>query len=371
MKGKTLYEKNRFLAPIARKGKRPELRRLRVRCPDPDTVEFAIAGDLLTIRTFAHIDGEGFDDDAWVDGDVLYKMSQKLKKRDVHFELLRDSHDLELTAGNVATTFPASDGRQPAESMPTEHSFTMPAALFDDVMSEALPYASNDSAREKLCGVFIDCPDRDDPNVTATDGHRLFNRRFPSSEWEVELPDDGILLPDQAVKYALKLVDAGVDSPPVTISFDDENLVIEQLTVFRIDTEVAGDGNYPDFRQCLPATNGSPVATFDGDELKAALKMSKPFLGKSESVRIVYNGSVQLQVDAGEAGQFEADLHGTYGGASPARLAFNSRYLAQACDTVGGEVRQYVGDVFDPQLLFVSSDDLDERTRVIVMPMRL
>jgi hypothetical protein len=96
--GKTLYDKIRYLAPIARKGNQPHHRNVRMRCPTPTTIELAVASDLLTIRTYADIArGEGFDEDAFVDGDVLYKMSQKLKKHDVGFELLHDSHDLEMT----------------------------------------------------------------------------------------------------------------------------------------------------------------------------------------------------------------------------------------------------------------------------------
>jgi len=365
LNGKTLYEKIRHLAPIARKGKQPHHRNVRLRCPTPRTVEFAIVGDLLSIRTYARIArGEGFDDDAWVDGDVLYKLSRKLTKRDVSFERLHDSGDLVLTAGNVATTFSASDGVRPEEATP-EASFTMPAELFAKVMAEALPYASNDDSRPTLCGVFVDCPNSE-PNVTATNGHVLYTRRLSADEWTAELPSDGIILPDVAVRYALKLVDAsGAD---IVIGVGDSRLVIEQPGNFRTDTDVI-EGSFPDFRQCLPKGTGR-IAEFDAGEMREALKLASPFLGKSNAVRVIYNGSVQLQVDADAAGQFDADVRGSYSEDSPARLSFNADYLQQACDTVGGEVRQYVGDTIEPQV-FARSDDRDEQLRVVVMPMRL
>lgn len=365
MKGKTLYEKVRHLAPNARSALNPTDARLRIRCVDHDTVEFAARGRLLTVRTFASFDGERLDEDAAVDADVLYKMVRKLKKHDVELELKRDG-ELELTAGAVTTTFPDVEGPAVRDELPGDLAFEMSPALFATAMSQALPYASSDDHRPALCGVFVDVVDGE-ANVTATDGHRLFNRTFDADEWPVDgTLDDGVILPDVAVKFALKLVDEDRDAP-IEAFVDDDAIVISQRGVFRVDADRV-DATYADFRQCLPVLTGMPTATFESAALKTALETAAPFVGKSESVRLVYNGSVQLQVD-GDAGQFDCDLNGEFDGEA-ATLSFNHRYLKQACTTLGGEVTQFVGDGFEPQI-FCKAGDRERRLRVVVMPMRL
>ena len=364
MKGKALYERIRHLAPIARSSLNATAKRLRIRCLDAHTVEFAATGRHLTVRTYASFGGEMLDDSAAVDADVLYKMIRNLKKRDVELELKRDG-ELELAAGSVTTTFPNVEGPAIRDELPGDRAFEMPSALFAEAMSQALPYASCDDHRPALCGVFVDLVGGEG-NVTATDGHRLFNRAFAPDVWMVDDPlDDGVILPDVAVKYALKLVDERCDVP-IEVFVSDDVIVIAQNGVFRIDADRV-DANYPDFRQCLPRLTGMPTATFESAALKTALETGAPFVGKSESVKLVYNGSVQLQVD-GDAGQFDCDLNGEFEGAA-ATLSFNHRYLTQACATLEGEIIQFVGDSFDPQI-FCDAGAPERRARVVVMPMR-
>ncbi len=72
----------------------------------------------------------------------------------------------------------------------------------------------------------------------------------------------------------------------------------------------------------------------------------------------------------GDAGSFDADLNGDFAGESVATLSFNRKHLGAACATFGdGELRQYVGESLDPQI-FVRSDDVEESTLIVVMPMR-
>ncbi len=105
-------------------------------------------------------------------------MIGKLKNQDVAFEFKHDGA-LELTAGNVATTFASVESPTLPDKTPEDRILTMPTALFAESMRQALTYASTDDSRPTLCGVHYN-GQNGTTHVTATDGHRLFTRSFDS-----------------------------------------------------------------------------------------------------------------------------------------------------------------------------------------------
>ena len=365
--GAKLHDAVRHLAPVARSSLNTTDRRLRIRCVDHETVEFTAIGRLLTARTFACFTGEGFDEAAVIDADLLHKLSSRLKKSPVSFEL-KTTNELELRSENITTTFPRGEGPCVVDGADDEDVvFTMPAPFFAEVMKQALPYASNDSHRPALCGVHVDQVEGE-THVTATNGATLFNRRFENRWWSGRL-DHGVILPDVALKLALKLIGAKNDAG-IAVSLGERTIKIIQVGVFEIVADRI-DASFPDFRQCIPGRSvQTRTATFDASVMLGALDAALPFVGKSEAVKLVYNGSVQVQVES-DAGQFDCDVQGEYDGDTVARLTFNRRYLAGMCSTLGrgcGAVEQLVGGAVEPQV-FCACDD--RRTRVIVMPMRL
>jgi len=360
--GQDLYNAVRHLAPIARSSLSSPDRRLRMRCIGKHLVEFAATGGAITARTYAKFDGSGFDDVHVVDSELLYKLSSRLKKADTAFEA-KQGGELELRSGNVTTTFPKSDGPI-VEDIEVCSVASVPTPVFVDAVKQALPYASSDDHRPALCGVYLDRVDGE-THVTATNGATLFNRSFSPDQWPGELAD-GVILPDNLAKLALKLADA--KGPEIQIRLGENHIVIAQEGVFDATTDRL-DVTYPDFRQCIPRRAPStPTATFDPTAMLDAVKAATPFVGKSEAVRVAYNGSVQVQVDS-DGGRFDCDLHGEYDGRH-ATLTFNRKYLGEMCATLSGDgdVRQLVGGRVEPQLFWHEGD---ERTQVIVMPMRL
>lgn len=359
--GLDLYNAVRHLAPIAHSALNGPDRRLRMRCMGDNRVELAVTGRNLTARTYTTFEGERLDDMHAVDTELLYKLSARLKKTHATFEAKR-SGELGLCAGNVTTTFPQSDG--PTVEEPDVYAVTsVPAAVFADVVKQALPYASNDDHRPALCGLYLDCVD-EEMHVTATNGATLFNRAFGPEEWPGEV--NGVILPADLAKLALKLADP--KGPEIEIRLGDQHVVVAQAGVFDATADRL-NATYPDFRQCIPrGTTPAPTATFDPATMLDAVQAAAPFVGKTEAVRVAYNGSVQVQVDA-DGGCFDCDLHGAYNGGH-ATLTFNRKYLSAMCTTLAGDgkVRQLVGGNVEPQLFWREGD---ERTRVIVMPMRL
>lgn len=360
--GQDLYTAVRHLAPIARSSLNAPEGRLRMKCVGDNHIEFAVTGRNLTARTYTTFEGERLDDTHAVGTELLYKLSARLKKTHATFEAKRNG-ELELCAVNVTTTFPQSDG--PTVEEPDVYAVTsVPPAVFADVVKQALPYASNDDHRPALCGLYLDCVD-EEMRVTATNGATLFSRSFGLDEWSGEL-EDGVILPADLAKLALKLADT--KGPEIEIRLGDQHIVVAQVGVFDATAESL-DVTYPDFRQCIPrGTTSAPTATFDPAAMLDAVRAAAPFVGKTEAVRVAYNGSVQVQVDA-DGGCFDCDLNGAYDGGH-ATLTFNRKYLSAMCATLAGngKIQQLVGGNVEPQLFWREGD---ERTRVIVMPMRL
>lgn len=359
MKGADLYEAVRHLAPIARTSLDPPNRRIRIRCSN-GRVEFTVVGRTLSVRRSAEFTGEPFEGHGVVDADVLRKLATRLKKHEVVMEP-KVSGEMVVTAGHHSVVFPAAEGPNAQSTPDCAFVAKLPAVTFKDVLAAALPFASDDDRRPALCGVYVDGV-ASDVNVTATNGAVLYTRTVPDFEGFVS----PFIIPADLLKVALKLADARDE--PVTVRHSDSEIALEQAGRFEVTGSAVG-ATYPDFRACLPDPARNPVALFESQAMLDALDAGRPFLSRSEAVRVSYNGAITVEV-AGESGDFFAEIGGEYDGGPARTLAFNTAYLALACRTLQADpLRQYVASSLEPQVF--TSDADDNGVQVVVMPMRL
>lgn len=359
MKGADLYESVRHLAPVARTSIEAPNRRIRIRCAGSQ-VEFAVVGRAMSVRRLGPFAGESFEGDGVVDADVLQKLATRLKKLDVFIEP-KVSGEVEVSANNTTIIFPASDGPSVPTTASASDASQMSASRFADVMSAALPFASDDDHRPAMCGVYVDEVDGE-VTVTATNGAILYTRTVA----DVDNLAEPVILPAQLLKIALKLIDP--QGAPVAFGMRDSAITLEQPDRFEVIGDAVGAA-YPDFRASLPKSARNPVAVFDGRAMLEALEAGRPFLSRSEAVRVAYNGAVTVEV-SGECGNFHADIGGEYEGDDARKLAFNNGYLRLACKTLdGGPLRQYVASSLEPQIF--AADEASDGVQVVVMPMRL
>lgn len=199
---------------------------------------------------------------------------------------------------------------------------------FKQAVSQTILTASSDSTRPVLTGVYWHSHEGS-LYLAATDGYRLSEKRLVETKSEV-----AAIIPAPTLQEVLRTLTDDIQE--VELLFD------ESQVRFRAgDSEVTSrliDGNFPDYRQLIPATSETSI-TIEKAEFVRITKIAGLFARES-------GGSVTLNADkekstlaihsiASQLGENTSESTAEI--TADGQVTLNSRYLADALGVVTGD----------------------------------
>lgn len=271
---------------------------------------------------------------------------------------------LSISAGNyssringvVADEFP----ELPTIDEKASVSYSINPADFKQAVSQTIITSSNDATRPVLTGVYWHSFEGH-LYLAGTDGYRLAERRLVETTSEV-----AAIIPTTTLQEVLRTMTD--DASEVELLFD------ETQVRFRLgDSEITSrliDGNYPDYRQLIPA-NSETNMTIDAAEFVRVTKIAGLFARES-------GGSVTLSADqekqtlsihsiASELGENTSSASAEV--SSDGQVTLNSRYLSEALSVIDGAAVEFrFSGKLAPCVLTAKGKDVNYKH--IIMPLK-
>lgn len=299
---------------------------------------------------------------------TLYDIVRKLPDG-TQIELDTDGGDqLLLKAGRSRFRL----GCLPVEEFPTmaegemPHSFSLNAGDLKRLIDRTRFAVSNEETRYYLNGIYLHTGATEMApmlRAVATDGHRL-------ARMEIALPGGadgipGVIWPKKAVGEVRKLVDEGGDTVQIQLSENKIRFAFEGIVL----TTKLIDGTFPDYERVIPVGNDKRLEV-DADSFASAVdRVSTISSEKSRAVKLsMENNTVTLSATGAENGSATEELESMYD-ADKIEIGFNSRYLLDIVNQIGGEQAQFhLADAASPTLV---RDVDDPGALFVLMPMRV
>lgn len=277
---------------------------------------------------------------------------------------------IETTGAREATV---SDGRSsytlttcPLEDYPTlpdvgaSSALRIGAAMFRGAVEQVLPAASTDFSRQVLTGVSLELAEDGGATMAATDSYRLAIREFVG-EW-IGTPWQGsVIVPARVLKETLRLLKG---AGHVTIHVHEEFVTVRVAGAQF--TGRAVDGQFPNWRQLIPAPTGN-VLEAPVSELAEAIERVALMARNDLPVSLDLNGAVVLRARTPDVGEATETLSSAAYRGDAVIIAFNPDFLAQGISGAGDNVSVQVTDTLKPAL--ITGDD--PSYRYLLMPVRL
>jgi len=285
----------------------------------------------------------------------LPKGTVDLKVKDSHLTISSGTYRSVIN-GVFADEFP----ELPTIDETSSIQYSISTAEFKQAVSQTIVTSSSDSTRPVLTGVYWHSFEGN-LYLAATDGYRLSERKLVETSSEV-----AAIIPTSSLQEVLR--NLSDDTDEVELLFD------ETQVRFRVgESEITSrliDGNYPDYRQLIPAESET-VITIDTAEFVRITKIAGLFARES-------GGSVTLTADkekqslaihsiASELGENTSSA--TAEVSADGQVTLNSRYLAEALSAVDGSVVEFrFSGKLAPCVLTAKSDNVNYKH--IIMPLK-
>jgi DNA polymerase-3 subunit beta len=285
----------------------------------------------------------------------LPKTTVTLKVEDNHLHITADGYNSTIN-GAVADDFP----ELPTINEKTAVSYAIAPANLKQAITQTILTASGDATRPVLTGVYWHSHDGA-LYLAATDGYRLSEKRLVETKSDV-----AAIIPTSTLQEVLRV--ANDDIAEIEVLFD------ESQVRFRLnDAEITSrliDGNFPDYRQLIPATSESAVTVARADFMQIA-KVAGLFARESGgSITVTVDadkGLLSLHSVASELGENTSETPATV--TADGQVTLNSRYLIEALNVIDSEtiIFRFSGKLA-PCVL--SSDQEKSDYKHIIMPMK-
>jgi DNA polymerase-3 subunit beta len=260
--------------------------------------------------------------------------------------------------GLAAEEFP------PIQKFKENKKIVLPQAKIRSMLKKTSFAISTDESRYVLNGIFISLKDHK-MTMVATDGRRL---ALVDEELDIPEGSDGeFIVPTKAVNELSRLL---TDKGEVEIKFTDNQ------AAFMLKDEKAGsvliitklvEGNYPNYRQVIPAETKERVPMVREEFLHALRRAEIMTSEKSNSVKLAFGkNNLAITANSPEVGEARESIAINYKGKEFA-IAFNPAYMIEPLNALDNdEVFMELIDELSPGVLKINGPFL-----YVVMPMRL
>src|SRR5436190_24026485 len=252
------------------------------------------------------------------------------------------------------------------------HNFALSAAELRSLIDRTRFAISTEETRYYLNGIFLHATKNNEVPVVravATDGHRLARVEITAPEGAAGMP--GIIVPRKTVLELRKLVDEGAAGEEVQIALGESKIrcAIGEAAL----TSKLIDGTFPDYDRVIPANNDKVLEVECKSFAEAVDRVSTISTERSRAVKLaIEKGGLVVSATRPENGSAEEELEVRYL-ASPLEIGFNSRYLLDITDQIGGEYVQFhMADAGSPTILRDSASEANGVSALyVLMPMRV
>ena len=240
----------------------------------------------------------------------------------------------------------------------------LPQETFKTMLKKTAFAISTDESRYVLNGIFISLKDHK-MTMVATDG-----RRLALVDEEVEMTEKSygeFIIPGKAVNELGRLLQ---EKGEVEIKYAENQAAFtmsgEQGFSVLVMTKLI-EGNYPNYRQVIPAEMKERVSLVREEFLHALRRAEIMTSEKSNSVRLTFaKNNLAITANSPEVGEARESLAINYKGKELA-VAFNPRYVIDPLNALTNEeVFLELTDELSPGVLKINGPFL-----YVVMPMRL
>lgn len=285
----------------------------------------------------------------------LPKGNVDLKVTDSHLQISSGSYSSTIN-GVVADEFP----ELPTIDETSVVQYSINTADFKQAVSQTIITSSSDNTRPVLTGVYWHSFEGY-LYLAATDGYRLSERKLVETTSEV-----AAIIPSSTLQEVLRTLSD--DITEVDILFD------ETQVRFRVgESEITSrliDGNYPDYRQLIPASSETEI-TIDASEFVRITKIAGLFARESGgSVTLTADheaGTLAIHSIASELG--ENTSHSTAEVTHDGQVTLNSRYLSEALSVIDGDTVTFrFSGKLAPCVLTAKAEDVNYKH--IIMPLK-
>src|SRR3989441_1952591 len=258
----------------------------------------------------------------------------------------------------------AADEFPPLPRFKEEKKVTLPQETVRAMMKKTSFAISTDESRYVLNGIYLSLKDHK-MTMVATDGRRL---ALVDEDVDVSEKSQGeFIVPAKAVNELNRLlqekgdVEVKYNENQAAFTLKDENgfsiLVATKLI----------EGNYPNYRQVIPAETKERVALVREEFLHALRRAEIMTSDKSNSVKLSFTkNNLAITANSPEVGESRESLAVNYTG-KEMYIAFNPKYLIDALNALpDDEVFIELIDELSPGVLKINGPFL-----YVVMPMRL
>jgi DNA polymerase-3 subunit beta len=258
----------------------------------------------------------------------------------------------------------SSDEFPPPPKFGDDKKVTLPQETVRSMMKKTSFAISSDESRYVLNGIFISLKDHK-MTMVATDGRRL---ALVDEEVDVSEKSQGeFIVPSKAVNELNRLLG---DKGEIEVRYADNqagfSLKDEKGGTILIISKLI-EGNYPNYRQVIPAETKERVTLVREEFLHALRRAEIMTSEKSNSVKLNF-GKNRLEITANspEVGEAKETLAVNYKGPEMA-IAFNPKYMIDPLNALANdEVFLELIDELSPGVLKINGPFL-----YVVMPMRL
>lgn len=258
----------------------------------------------------------------------------------------------------------SADEFPPLQSFKEEKKVTLPQETFKSMLKRTSFAISSDESRYVLNGIYISLKDHK-VTMVATDGRRL---ALADEESDINEKSQGeFIVPSKTVNELNRLLQ---DKGELDLRFSENQasftLRDEKNNTVLIITKLI-EGNYPNYRQVIPAEMKERVALQREEFLHALRRAEIMTSEKSNSVKLSFGkNKLEITANSPEVGEAKESMAVNYKGPDIA-IAFNPRYMIEPLTALpNDEVFLELIDELSPGVLKINGPFL-----YVVMPMRL
>src|SRR5712692_9642123 len=301
---------------------------------------------------------------------TLYDIVRKLREgAQVQLETLGERNEMVLRSGRSTFTLACL----PPEDYPVmsagelPHHFSLSAAELRSLIDRTRFAISTEQTRYYLHGIYLHATKNNEVPViraVATDGHRLARVEMTAPEGAAGMP--GIIVPRKTVLELRKLVEEGAEEE-VQIALGETKIrcAIGEAAL----TSKLIDGTFPDYDRVIPANNDKILEVECKSFAEAVDRVSTISTERSRAVKLaIEKGGLVVSATSPENGTAVEELEVRYQ-STPIEIGFNSRYLLDITEQIGGEYVQFqMSDAGSPTIV---RDGADTSALYVLMPMRV
>lgn len=295
----------------------------------------------------------------------LFGIVRELSNQEIDLEV-DDKHTCTVRSGPSFYKINglSADEFPPLPKFKDDKKVTLAQETVKSMMKKTSFAISTDESRYVLNGIFISLKDHK-MTMVATDGRRL---ALVDEEVDIAEGSQGeFIVPAKTVNELNRLL---VDKGQVEIRYAENqasfNLKDDKGSSILIVTKLI-EGNYPNYRQVIPAETKERVALVREEFLHALRRAEIMTSEKSNSVKLAFGkNKLEITANSPEVGEAKETLAINYKGPEMA-IAFNPKYMIDPLNALpNDEVFLELIDELSPGVLKINGPFL-----YVVMPMRL